>query len=535
MPVTTSAILDFLSQHQTCSIERHETSSAIFSQLRRCLRLMIVSFRESDDPEAQAASDRLRTLLSEWLTVPVPFDDAMLHALEALGDASAIEMRWGRDIRAAYDEARQCARQLQGIHNPVRTKLVEIMSDLRTSGRSFKIFCHKRARIHFETLFDQIEQIPLDFLHSVREYRESEPFDILLKVGPLRSRGWGSAPDALLTAPRFGTLIQVVWSGCGDEPGFGYDPVSGPPPGDERLERPDEPRQARSGQINWQVHEIRSWDNAGSVGGVVPDMDELQVFAKLTQPQESRRALLLQTGDDHGILYAPYSRVLSFDLNSESDSAVDFRVPGDTLVEGMFVITPALNDDDLGSFQAEEGHYSRIWKTKLAAEFRRDPAELVKRLREAGISVVHLYSRIEHWCKPATTVIHAPQQMRDFELLVRVLGIDFDEANAKPHRAPWWQYAWDEIRRSRGEAIHTGFQDQQRTDEQLLGLLRERDAQIRALAVAQDSFRFPIPEESSLRGHCMFHKVMSIEDGFQAPGVSLRIVFDLDTIDQWRA
>jgi len=45
-------------------------------------------------------------------------------------------------------------------------------------------------------------------------------------VGPLRSKGWGSAPDAILSAPRFARLIQIVWSGCGDEEDFGYDPVA---------------------------------------------------------------------------------------------------------------------------------------------------------------------------------------------------------------------------------------------------------------------------------------------------------------------
>jgi len=53
-----------------------------------------------------------------------------------------------------------------------------------------------------------------------------KPFEVLIKMGPLRSKGWGSAPDAIVSAPRFGTLVQIVWAGCADEDDFGYDPVA---------------------------------------------------------------------------------------------------------------------------------------------------------------------------------------------------------------------------------------------------------------------------------------------------------------------
>src|SRR5262249_44015943 len=96
------------------------------------------------------------------------------------------------------------------------------------AGQVIKVFCHSRARAHFESLTNGSTASllgPVTFLHSVRDYRLVDPFDILLKVGPLRSRGWGSCPDSLITAPRFRKFIQIVWSGCGDEEGFGYDPV----------------------------------------------------------------------------------------------------------------------------------------------------------------------------------------------------------------------------------------------------------------------------------------------------------------------
>lgn len=190
--------------------------------------MIVARFSESDDGDSQEVAERLRILLSEWLTVPIPFNSELLESVSALGDAKAVETRWGREIRAAYDLACAAASAIQHMENPVRIELRDTIQLLRILGRSWRIYCHRRARVHFESIF-AAEPLAADaFLHSVRDYREAEPFDVLIKVGPLRSRGWGSAPDALLSAPRFATLIQIVWTGCADEDDFGYDPVAAP-------------------------------------------------------------------------------------------------------------------------------------------------------------------------------------------------------------------------------------------------------------------------------------------------------------------
>ena len=85
MPVTTSRLFDFLKEHPSCSIERYEIASAAFGDLRRSLRSMIVSLAESGEWDATEFSDRLRSVLSEWLTVPVRFNDAVLLALKEMG------------------------------------------------------------------------------------------------------------------------------------------------------------------------------------------------------------------------------------------------------------------------------------------------------------------------------------------------------------------------------------------------------------------------------------------------------------------
>ncbi len=536
MPVTASRLFDFLREQPSYSIERHEITSAAFGDLRRSLRSMIVSLSESGEWDASEISDRLRSVLSEWLTVPVRFNNAVLFILKEMGGPAAVEARWGRDIRNHYEDACRTAEELLELENPVRATLANIIQTLREKGRSFRIFCHKRSREHFESIFTASGGVALPenvFIHSVAEYREAEPFGVLVKVGPLRSRGWGSAPDALLTAPRFDTLVQVVWSGCGDEPGFGYDPVSVPlSVGDAAHDTGTSmDRYTPSLRLKWNVQEIRSRDNTIGRHDDLPDVNEFEVFTRLAQPADVQRATLVQVDEDHGILYPPHSRVLGLDTLTHS---ISYRLPGETLLEGMFLILPVVDDARLAGLQAEDGHFSSIWKAKLNAEYRRDPTALVIRLRDAGLRLLQLRQRIEHWCRPPSTVIHAPQSMHHFEILIKVLGLDFDtNGPAQRRRAAWWQLAWDEVRRARGEAIQTGFQEQQIIDEQLLAALHALDVDIRA-NVGQRTFQLAIPPNQTLHGVFRFYRVLAVEEGFQAPPGELRMLCELSRIDQWR-
>jgi hypothetical protein len=44
--VTASDVFSFLEQHRTCSIEKHELHSRVFSVLRRSIRLIVVRLNE---------------------------------------------------------------------------------------------------------------------------------------------------------------------------------------------------------------------------------------------------------------------------------------------------------------------------------------------------------------------------------------------------------------------------------------------------------------------------------------------------------
>lgn len=539
MPIRTSQVFDFLERHETGIIERYEVSSAVFGLLRRSLRQIVLKLRDSDDQEALTASDRLRALLSEWLTAPVPFDRTMLDAeIDILGQAETVEARWGSDIRTLYEMSTRAAAELPSNENPVRLKLRTVILDLRSQGRTFKVYCHRRARQHFDSLLFSADDAPIPdnaFLHSVRDYRDAGLFDVLLKVGPLRTRGWGSAPDAVLTAPRFSTLVQVVWSGCSDEPDFGYDPVAFQLDAATGVVAAVSDGYSRHGPVKWATRVTHFGEDSGAVAGDASDLDELQAFREMDQPRDKRPATLVQVDDENGILYPPHSRILSFDPNQTTGEPVGLRILGETLLEGMFVIIPIVGDVDLGGVRAEHGQYSKIWKTLLKELFETDAADLIRRLHAAGLNLVNLGAAIRHWCSPPSTVIHAPQQKKHFEILLQVLGVGNEDSGRTHHKLPpFWQTAWNEVRRSRGEAIQAGFQEHEIVEEQLLVVLRKIVPQIREKALANEGFNLVIPATCEILGTFLFFKVCGIDEGFSVPTTDLRIVRQLDLIDQWR-
>ena len=536
MPATTSQLFDFLGEHQSFALERQEIASGAFTDLRFSVRSIVMSLSQIDDPDASESIGRLRAVISEWLTVPIRFNDAMSRVLREMGGAAQIEARWGQDVRVHYENALASADELIAVENPLRAKLAELIRQASATGHGLRIYCHRRAREHFESIQSDYKSLPLGqdvFIHSVAQYRKIEPFNWLLKVGPLRSRGWGAAPDALVTAPRFETLLQVIWSGCSNETGFGYDPAAS----QSHEARDDAAGSSNSGTnlfgggVRWKEQTIQSRDNTVGKRGPVPDVDDLEVFTQLRKPSDTQAATLVQVDESHGILYPPHSTVLGLD---PATCHAQMYLPGETLTEGMFLILPVVDDLHLAGLQAEDGRFSNTWKMKLESEYSNDPESLVTRLRNAGLRLAGLHPCIRHWCRSATTVIHAPQQKRHFEILIGVLGIDFDANEQRmARRAAWWQYAWDEIRRARGEAIQTGMQEQQIVDQQLLEALGSLTDDIRA-KLDGPAFELTIPDTVAVGGVFKFYRVIAIETGLTVPRNELRMLCELERIDQWR-
>ncbi|MGD0399655.1 MAG: hypothetical protein ABSC04_12140 [Syntrophobacteraceae bacterium] len=532
MSVTATEVFDFLERHNAFTHERHEVSSRSFSNLRRNLRMIIVKLTDAED-SAKEISDALRIRLSEWLTVPVHFDDRILEPISLLGDPRMIEMRWGADIQHACDSARIYAKELQVEENPVRTLLRDTIRRLMAEKKRFRIFCHRLAKPHFQSISGTHLQDD-SFIHTNRQYRDAGLFDVLIKVGPFRSRGWSAAPDGLLTSPRFETLVQIVWSGCGDEQGFGLDPVTD----NSIIGRGDAAQTGLPGRS--KVHRLQ-WDSrVERIGDSLDfnpliDEDEFQIFQRMAESRDKRAAVLAQIDEQYGLLLPPRSQVLSFDPEATDGEQLAHRLSGENLIEGMFIILPFLEDVDTGGLQARDGRFSPIWKERLSRELEKDSLGLCRRLRDEGINLMGLSNRVEHWRKPPTTVIPAPQMAHHFEILIKVLGIDGKSRElASSGQKHWWQYAWNEIRRSRGEAIQAGQHEQDKIDLQTFGILKSRVKEIQIECEKRKSFKIKIPPGAPLQGNFGFFMISAIEEGFLAPETALKLICELSELEQWR-
>lgn len=537
--VSASRIFDCLARNNVVCGERHVVAKARFSNLRSSLRRMAAIYHEADDPEASDGVGYIQRTLSEWLTVPVPFDEALAEKLALLGTPELLERRWGEDLGNLCRVALDAAQQLCGSVNPLADLVGRRICQLQAEHQDFRVFCHRAAVPVFNELVIAAgghALAPAAFLHSWRDYRECDPFGVLIKVGPLRARGWGAVPDAIITAPRFARLVQFVWSGCHDEPEFGYDPVISSAASRSASEHGTSTSLAPAG-VSWTTHEHRSADEDDVAVLSLPDADEFQMFRDLrdNSARESRHAILIQIDDEHGMLYPPLARVLCFDPARPDKHCIGYRIAGDSLHENSFVIRPALQTDGGGTLQAQHGRFSQIWKSRLRKRLQENPDALIRELNAAGLNLMRLESALHHWMKPPTTVIHAPQQKKHFEILVRVLQADFSPVAPAYFRGkPLWQFAWQEVCHSRGEAIHAGVVSHAQEEERLCEVLRSMIPDLRGMAAGGTSFTVQLPDGNAVSGAAFFDRVMAIEDGFRAPDQALRVAHDLNEAEQWR-
>jgi hypothetical protein len=532
--ITSTQLFDFIETHPVCSIERHEIFEPHFEALRRNLRGMVERFSDCDDAGGHDITDRIRGFLSEWLTVPVPFDDSILLAVQTIGNPTDLKRRWGDDIAVLYSCALDSARALPA-ENPVRAKLRTIILDLIGNRRPFRIYCHRRARPHFESLLfgSNASLFDSSFLHTLASYRQAEPFEVLLKLGPFRSRGWGSVPDAVISAPRFETAFQVIWRGCRDEPGFGYDPVApssniGPAAANVSGERA-----VLGNMIAWRERIVS--DPPFESIAADANFDEFQLFADLNAVQHRRAAVLLSVEAGQGILFAPRSDVLSFDPSPNAEWPIQFRHPGETLLEGMFVIIPVHGDADFGGIEGRKGIYSREWKSRLAELYQVDPDGLVARLRSHGIPHRDLHSSIARWSLSPGDTLPAPGRLEHFQILIEALSPVWDRGvPADAQSVPAWNRAWAEIRRARGDAIQLGRDEHELIDEEIVGIATSLLDDVRHLATNNEAYALPIPSGRGLRGILRFYRVHEVEGGFSVPEAEFGFVQDISMIEQWR-
>lgn len=535
--ISATRVLAFLQDLQHLRVERNEVLQPAFNELRSSVRELVETLLVDTDLDAHEAARALRAILAELLTTPAAFGDSISRSLQsALGEVSTVRRRWGVDLARAYECAIQASGAMAEEGSDLRALVGKALAEMVGAGEDFRIYCHKASMQYFESLFpDSIPESRRSklFIHSGAEYRETNPFGTLVKVGPLRAFGWGSIPDGVLTAPRFGRLLQFVWAGCADEDGFGYDPLAhwnGEGASDDGIQRPS------CAGVPRIVSIARHGASSVGHGSTIESFDELKALADADRPSGRHPAVLVQIDSEHGILFPAQAKVLSLDPHARANDAIARRLVGSLECGRMLLIRPAVHHELGGELQAEHAPLSKIWKARLTELWKRDQSALTEQLFDAGVHLLNLDSGLKHWMKAPTTVVHAPQKRAHFRVLMRILGLhDNAPGVSLPGRRIFWEVAWEEVGRSRGEAIQAGVFEHGAAEEQLTEHLQDQLDELRELAQFQEDFSVHLHGAGGLNGHALFFPIVALEEGFLAPEQALRTVCELAALNQWRA
>jgi hypothetical protein len=223
-----------------------------------------------------------------------------------------------------------------------------------------------------------------------------------------------------------------------------------------------------------------------------------------------------------------------YHLGQEGELCADVRSAAAIEPGSYIAVAGNYANDTLPDGQVGADNYSHVWKKKLCEAAESAPLGFFQKLEQAGLDLVGLRSAVKHWMQPTSTVIHAPQQRRHFEILCRVLDLTYT-VNHRGVSMPFWRAAWAEISVSRGEAILEGMQNADKLESSMLAALRQLNGHIMSEIGQSKKFDVKIPFGDE-GGHIplALHKVAEVESGYRAPDAELRKILQLEFIQQWQ-
>jgi hypothetical protein len=513
-----TAIFEFHANSAPLRIERIEVGCKAFTRLRSAMfRLINLIAEDGDDVEY---ARELRAQLLRWLTSPVDFRELSSVAVDALGPGPKLELRWGRDIAEEAARVKELLTFLRTTESPLRIEVAQQMANLAGAGDSVAIYCHRTDREMFESLLKDSRGGRAILISSERDYRCTPPVDVLLKIGPMRSRGFARTPAALLNAPRFNHLLQVVWEGLHDEPGFGSDPIHGSSGSD-----------AAHPVTSFHTAVHRIMDTAAD-GPEEAAHDELAMFAGtgLISEAETGPAVAIRLADDSIIPFARGSEQIVVERSRDDIVVVERRAADIEPLRTLLVIEKT-SDLDVGSTRATEGSFSSVWKSELRRQLDHHPALLAQRVRRRGVSLASLAQCLRHWATGPTTVIPAPQRQSHFRALIEAL---FEAEPTLMLSRSFVQEAWSEVMRSRSAALRDGMAEADLVRAEKLRILDEMRPRILAKCDSSRAFSISIPQGESFSGSFFLCQVDSVEVGYRLPRDMFGSAIPEEELAAWR-
>gem|GEM_PF-3958333 len=514
--------MSLAASHHVHSFNKVGISFLPVSELRRCLREMAYNL-DRDDERQGALYRAMFNLISEIQVSPLNFDEQFCAKVEGLFEGGvADEVTWGRAISERFTRAKSIAYDLMGELNPMVIEIINSMRTSASSGRSFVVSCASRDRDVIKHIMEEAGVPLAPIVTSDADFSQLPIVDTMFRLGPLLLWGRGFAPSAILSAPRYSTLTQFFWTGTSDDADFGNDPLN-------EFERSKD--LLTSQVVKWEIirrEEVVAWEKPiikPSTSVVYAPEHDFDVFRR--ERGDLRAAVMIQIDNRLGVLWSPSSTVISYDPScSLDDQSVIMQAAGG-LRSGQYLAYIKEVDNGDGYSNQVTVERSSLWKSALSEALAADSDSLRQRLEFAGVRITSLAQRMRYWAEAPSTVIHAPQSEEHFKILCEVLDInsrltsvDFDD---------FCRLAWNDIRRSRGEAISAGVDRNDAFDRHLLIMLEQRLRQNPPIQICGNRVVLELP--SIQEGEIIkveLYQVQALEEGFRVPTTALKSIGEID-------
>jgi hypothetical protein len=527
--------MEFVSSENPFIHRRHVVKDGMIGNLHACVRRMTGILGSLEDDQSAVLARRLGGGLMRIQLIPLPMNQTeIIDMLLEFDQPSHLENIWGREFRDVWEKAMNLIdiMEKETAENPLRSKIRELLLDCCENKETFRILCSRHHQDDFiELLEDVCPKFETEDILFQREtqYREMSPFDRLIRVGPMKSRGLARVPDAIFNAPRFKVLEQVLWDVSRDENDLGMEPL-----GDWKFER----EQNQSSRV-LIPHGIQWLEESIEVVVERPDLApdseeqteeeqdiEFNMFGNRDQRNLQEAALFEVSG--HGF---SFQRPRTQEWSLAVDESSPFRQRRLKQVrEGMYIALYRGNEAHrLLGRDMPLGKHAAEWKNRLRKRMEMDRDRVVQELRQSGISIENLEPALDRWRRRG--VVPAPQRRSDFKILLRTLGLGKDRR--------WLDIAWEEIRVVRGDRMQQGILAHELVDEALERVVGDNELDRQMVQYFEKHpeipfFSISLPEDGELKGRIDLHRVHGVEQGFRIPANLFDRNLTPEDIEQWR-
>lgn len=405
-----------------------------------------------------------------WLTAPVDLRRQASSLLKNMERVKLPDMPQWQALR----EGLQALAEAQ--EDPITKRWISLRKH-RLFNKEFRVYSHARSVDHWQRMEDQYKGGTIcSYLRTPAEYFATHPFDVLIKMGTLRSSGWGRIPDAVLHSPRQRQIFLLLWKGQRiKEDDFGLEALAAF-------------GEAHCHKVAWECSETPTPPPLPQNGAAQPHATEypddfvMDIDSKVQTSHGVVDGVRIDLAGGWSMLAAGGSRVRSFACDpGNGELHACEREP--KALTGCYLVDFGQAEALEAAHQGGGGDLAVFWKKALRDKLDlmtspQDRSDFDLRLRKRGLDLITLTGRLEAWSKKDPACYINPRRMLHFKALIEELGCepyDWDKS-----RGPFWKAAWEEISRANGDAIAEGHARERDAWKKLSDLLNDRADAIRA-------------------------------------------------------